>query len=616
MKLRLGTALFASLLLVLPGASAAFAVPASPGSVVVESKSLADTAANKAVVEVSWAPATGAIAYSVSAVAQGETTRIGSSASCTATKCTSSVGDLSGGVSYGFTVTAIASDASQKSATAVNFVPISIPGNPEVVSAVTGNASVTLTWTAPANDGGSAILDYLISDGANISKTAAGDKTSLAVSGLTAGNNYKFTIQARNALGKSSGIDFTQVTAEAAPSAPAAPTVSVSTTSVTVSWTAPASNNSDITGYKVYLINNSGTDVGQPTAATNTSITLTSVAVGTYTVKVVATNAIGDSARSAASASFSVSAGNQDNTPVLTPATFTNLEIGGNQAISAISPSGGTVTFTVTGSPAGSCTFANGVITAVASGTCTVQATVPATSGYAAGTLTKTFQVKLAQSISFNEIPAQSLPGPVLVAVTSSSGLNVSLTAQGSCSVSGKVVTFLAIGSCTLVASQAGNANYGSAQHVSRTFAIGAAAAGGGGGGGSGGGGGFFGGGGGGGGGVVNPGPGQAPATQKNYFTTSSTTAKSTPISLRGSLSKVSVKLGKSITVGVSGVKKGSIVVTTLKMSNGTTFLLPNVKVGASKTFKTPALSFKKTGTHRITINARGVEKTLLVTIR
>lgn len=608
MKVRFATALTATLLLVFSGSTSASAAPSTPGSVVVVSKSLADTETNKAVVEVSWTPSTGAIAYSVSAVAQGETTRIGSSASCTATKCTSTVGDLSGGVSYGFTVTAVGSDASQQSASAVSFVPASIPGNPAVVSATTGNASVTLAWTAPANDGGSPILDYTVTDGANITQSVPNDRTSVAVSGLTAGNIYKFNIKARNSIGKSSGVDFSQVTAVATPSAPAAPTVSVSTTSVTVSWVAPSSNNSDITGYKVYLINNSGTDVGQPTAATNTSTTLTSVAVGTYTAKVVATNSIGDSDRSAASASFSVSAGSQDNTPVLTPTTFSNLEIGATQTISGISPSGGTVSFTATGSPSGSCTLSNGVITAVASGTCTIQATVAATAGYAAGTLTKTFQVKLSQTITFNEIPAQSLPGPVLVAASSSSGLNVSLTAQGACTVSGKVVTFLVAGPCTLTASQAGNANYGSAQVVTRSFTIAGAGAGAGGGG--------FGGGGGGGGGVVNPGPGQAPAVQKNYFTTSTSTKSATSIALKGAVSKLTIRFGKSIAVVLSGVKKGAIIVTTLKMSNGTTFLLPNVKVGSSRTYKSPAISLKKKGTHRITVNTGGSLKTLVVTVR
>lgn len=612
MKIKFFTALVTAIIIADVGALGALAAPATPTSVTVENKSLANTATNAAVAEVAWVPSSGAIAYSVSAVAEGETTRIGSSASCTATKCTSTVGELSGGIEYAFTVTAIASDASQKSATSVAFTAQSIPGNPGLGSTSTGNGSVTLNWTAPSNVGGTPILDYSITDGANISKTAAATKTSLAITGLTAGLNYKFTIKARNAIGSSSGADFSQVTAAAVPSAPAAPSVSVSSTSVTVSWTAPTSNSSDITGYKVILIDAGGNDVGQPTSATSTSTTLSGVAAGTYTAKVIATNGLGDSDRSAASSSFTVTAGTQDNTPVLTPSTIANMDIGGTQTVSAISPSGGDVTFSITASPAGSCTIANRVITAVAPGTCNLTATVAATTGFASGTITKTFQVKTAQTISFYAIPDQNLPGPILVAATSSSGLTVSLTAQGACSVSGRTVMLLSVGVCTLIAQQVGNANYGSAQSVTRSFAISAATAGGGGGGG-----GFGGfGGGGGGGGIVNPGPGQAPATQKNYFVTSLVTAAAKSIVLASKTTNSAVLLGKAVSAKIAGLKKGTVVVTTIRMSNGTTFVLPVTKVGLSGTFKTPAIKLKKKGTHKISINYGNTTKILLVKVR
>jgi hypothetical protein len=58
------------------------------------------------------------------------------------------------------------------------------------------------------------------------------------------------------------------------------------------------------------------------------------------------------------------------------------------------------------------------------------------------------------------------------VRATASSGLRVSFAARGSCKVRGTSVHLASAGSCTLTASQRGNANYAAAAPVSRRFAI------------------------------------------------------------------------------------------------------------------------------------------------
>ncbi len=58
------------------------------------------------------------------------------------------------------------------------------------------------------------------------------------------------------------------------------------------------------------------------------------------------------------------------------------------------------------------------------------------------------------------------------VSATASSGLAVSFTASGSCTVSGATVHLTGAGSCTVTASQPGDANYNAAPDVSRTFSI------------------------------------------------------------------------------------------------------------------------------------------------
>ena len=87
------------------------------------------------------------------------------------------------------------------------------------------------------------------------------------------------------------------------PGTPAAPTATAGITSATVTWTAPASNNSAITGYIVtpYLNGVAQTPVSYGSTATTQTLTgLT--AGGSYTFTVAAVNAIGTGSASPQSA--------------------------------------------------------------------------------------------------------------------------------------------------------------------------------------------------------------------------------------------------------------------------------------------------------------------------
>jgi len=79
------------------------------------------------------------------------------------------------------------------------------PGAPTAVTATAGNASATVSWTAPPN-GGSTILSYTITPyigtTAQPTTTITGSPpaTSTTVTGLTNGQTYTFTITATNAI--------------------------------------------------------------------------------------------------------------------------------------------------------------------------------------------------------------------------------------------------------------------------------------------------------------------------------------------------------------------------------------------------------------------------------
>ncbi|MCX7416723.1 MAG: fibronectin type III domain-containing protein [Planctomycetia bacterium] len=102
---------------------------------------------------------------------------------------------------------------------------------PKTVVATSGNAQLAVTWTAPANTGGSAITDYLVKYSANSGSTwtnfihPVSTLTSCTITGLTNGTSYIIKVIAKNAVG------ISLPSASSAPATPAA-TVPGSPTSV------------------------------------------------------------------------------------------------------------------------------------------------------------------------------------------------------------------------------------------------------------------------------------------------------------------------------------------------------------------------------------------------
>jgi hypothetical protein len=80
---------------------------------------------------------------------------------------------------------------------------------------------------------------------------------------------------------------------------------------------------------------------------------------------------------------------------------------------------------------------------------------------------------KLNQTITFGALADKRYGNADFnVSATASSGLPVSFTASGSCTVSGSTVHLTGPGSCTVTASQPGNATYNAAAGVPQTFSI------------------------------------------------------------------------------------------------------------------------------------------------
>ncbi|GAA1978618.1 hypothetical protein GCM10009817_18900 [Terrabacter lapilli] len=221
---------------------------------------------------------------------------------------------LTNGTTYYYTVAAINAVGTSPQSNEASTTPqaaATAPSAPTGLSAGPGNASVSLTWTAPASNGGSPVTGYAVYRG-----TSAGGEgarpvasnvtgTSFTDTGLTNGTTYYYKVAAINAVGtspQSNEASATPQTAATAPSAPTGLSAGPGNASVSLTWTAPASNGgSPVTGYAVYRGTSAGGEAASPVASnvTGTSFTDTGLSNGTtYYYKVAAINAVGTSPQS------------------------------------------------------------------------------------------------------------------------------------------------------------------------------------------------------------------------------------------------------------------------------------------------------------------------------
>jgi hypothetical protein len=225
---------------------------------------------------------------------------------------TATVSGLANGTTYQFAVSATnAIGTGLGSTQTAQVTPAGPPLAPTGVSATAGPASANVTWTAP-DPQGSPITSYTVTpyvgSTAQVPQTVSGSPpaTSSLMAGLTDGTSYTFVVTATNALGTSvSSAPSAAVTPADVPAPPAAVTaVTSGSGSLSVSWTPQSNSGSAVTSYTVtpYVGTTAGTPVtvsGSPPANSTTVTGLTNGS--TYTFVVVANNAIGASAPSAAS---------------------------------------------------------------------------------------------------------------------------------------------------------------------------------------------------------------------------------------------------------------------------------------------------------------------------
>ncbi|GAB4123366.1 MAG: hypothetical protein Fur005_37230 [Roseiflexaceae bacterium] len=203
-----------------------------------------------------------------------------------------------------------------------------------------------------------------------------------------------------------------------------------------------------------------------PCSLSGTQVTMTGV--GSCSITASQAGNANYNAATSVTRTFTISKANQ----TLTFATIANRAYSPNPfTINPTASSSLPVSLSITGP----CSLSGTQVTMTGVGSCSITASQAGNANYNAATsVTRTFTIsKASQTITFATLPGRTYgDAPFTVSATASSGLPVSFSASGVCSISGTTVTINGAGTCSVIASQAGDANYNAASNVTRSFAV------------------------------------------------------------------------------------------------------------------------------------------------
>lgn len=185
---------------------------------------------------------------------------------------------------------------------ATTGTPVTSPTSPLNPVATTGNATLSLSWSAPLDDNGADIINYAIeyiddNDSVSYIQTNSTD-LSYILSNLNNGTTYRARVAALNIIGTGSYSSTVSGTPGTIPSAPTQLSYSVINSGLSLSWTPSTDGGRPIVDYAIRYTSGGSANI-QLTNSANSIYSLTGLTNGvSYVVDVAAINILGTGAYS------------------------------------------------------------------------------------------------------------------------------------------------------------------------------------------------------------------------------------------------------------------------------------------------------------------------------
>jgi hypothetical protein len=215
----------------------------------------------------------------------------------------------------------------------VPYAPASVSGVDYGTARAYNNARADITFTAPVHNGGLPVTGYTVTSSPG-GLTATGASSPLSVTGLSSSTNYTYNVTATNAIGTGPAITSGQIFATTIPQ----PATIGTATATGGAGTVSISFTPNGTGGKTVTYTATSSPGGITASSSGSPINVTGLTNGTaYTFTVVAANANGSAAASAASNSatpYTYVA------PVLYPPGFVSTPVASASGNSVTSTSG------------------------------------------------------------------------------------------------------------------------------------------------------------------------------------------------------------------------------------------------------------------------------------
>ena len=199
---------------------------------------------------------------------------------------------------------------------AAGAVSPTVPGAPAITSVTPGNFSINVVYTAPASDGGSHIFSYSVtctSSNGGTTRSETEHSSPTRVDGLTPGKSYTCSVTARNRVGSgpasvaSAAVIVLPNPPPTVPGAPAITSVTPGDRSISVVYTAPASDGGDkIFAYSVTCTSSNGGTTRSETEHSSPTRVDGLTPGKTYACSVTARNRVGSGPASVASSAVIV----------------------------------------------------------------------------------------------------------------------------------------------------------------------------------------------------------------------------------------------------------------------------------------------------------------------